>query len=138
MINNTSNVDFQNKNVGYIPGKCNLGKEETDRRKLQTWIGMGTTILCIIVIQVFYLTQPWRLIVFIPLSYSILCFQQARQKFCVLFGINGVYNFTDKRKVVAIKEEESLEKDRKKAWQIIFTSTLIAFIIVIVYFYLPI
>jgi len=133
-----SNNEFQNDNGGYIPGICNLGKKEINKRKVQSIAGLALTILCIITLQFFHFEPVWRLIVFAPLFYSIICFLQAREKFCVVFGIYGVYNFTDERNVVAVEEEEYHTKDRKKAFKIFFTSLAIAIVIVVIYFYLPV
>ena len=74
---------------------------------------------------------------FFPLSYAILCSFQAQQKFCVAFGIKGIFNFEEMRKSTIIENTENKKKDNIKAWQIIFKSFFLAFLIVTIYFFLP-
>ena len=127
----------KNEENEYVPGTCNMGEKEIERRKKLVIIGSTFTILSIVILQVFGFPTEWRLIIFFPLSFTILCFQEALQKFCVVFGIKGVFNFKNIRKVIRIEQEDDRKKDRKKGWVIIFTSALIGFVVAMIYFYLP-
>ena len=124
-------------NDEYIPGKCNLGLQEIQSRKRKALIGFLISTLTITGLQFFHFHPAWRFIVFFPLSYAILCSFQAQQKFCVAFGIKGIFNFEEMRKSTIIKNTENKKKDNIKAWQIIFKSFFLAFIIVTIYFFLP-
>ena len=135
--NSTNNIPKNNTNE-YVPGKCNLGYEEIDRRKRNAHRGLIITILGIAALQLLNLSSIWRLLLFIPLSYAILCYYQAQQKFCVAFGIFGIYNFLEIGKVTKVSEPEYKIKDKRNAWLIILKSFLLALIIVVVYYFLPI
>jgi len=121
----------------YIPGTCNIGRKEIQRRKIQATIGLFVSVVSMFLL--FPNKQPGllRLIVFAPIFYTVLCFLQAKNKFCILFGITGVFNFNDSRKLTPVKEKDFHAKDRRKSILILFLSGLIAFIITIIYFYFP-
>ena len=100
-----------NVNNDYIPGKCNLGSEEIEMRKRKAKIGLILTLLSIIALQIFHPSPNYKLLIFIPLFYSILCYYQAQQKFCVAFGIIGIYNFGNLGKSKRVIESEFKNKD---------------------------
>ncbi len=127
-----------NVNKEYIPGKCNLGTEEIEMRRRKAKIGLMLTLLSIIAIQIFHPSLNYRLLIFIPLFYSILCYYQAQQKFCVAFGIIGIYNFEKLGKSKRVLENEFKNKDIKNSWLIILKSFLLSFLIVAIYYFLPI
>ena len=135
--NSTNNIPKNNTNE-YVPGKCNLGYEEIYRRKRNVLRGLILTILGITALQLLNTPSIWRFLLFMPLSYVILCYYQAQQKFCVAFGIFGIYNFLEIGKVTKVSEPEYKIKDKLKAWLIILKSFLLALIIVVVYYFLPI
>jgi hypothetical protein len=129
--------DSDKTSDAYNPGVCNLGKKETSDRKLKAYSGLILTIFCIAVIEWMNLSNKYRLLIFFPLAYSIICFIQAKEKFCVVFGLRGVYNFNDKRKLTKISSKEFISKDRRKSLWILFQSVIFAIIITILYYYLP-
>lgn len=136
LLMNSSFLNDEDNDKDYIPGTCNIGVKEVQRRKFLALLSFTGTIIAIIILQKFELPKVWRLAVFIPLWFFILNFLQSYFKFCVFFGIKGLFNFNDIRRVKRIKKEEDRNKDAKKGWQIIFASIVIAFIFVILYFYL--
>ena len=138
MHTNLPGNNNMNVNNDYIPGKCNLGSKEIEMRKRKALGGLILTILSIIAIQIFHLSPKYRLIIFIPLFYSILCYYQAQQKFCVAFGIIGIYNFGNLGKSKRVIESEFKNKDIRNSWLIIFKTLLLSFLIVVIYYFLPI
>ncbi len=128
----------QSGNNDYIPGKCNLGTEEIEMRSRKAKIGLMLTLLSIIAIQIFHPSLNYRLLIFIPLFYSILCYYQAQQKFCVAFGIIGIYNFETLGKSKRVTQNEFKNQDIKNSWLIILKTFLLSFIIVAIYYFLPI
>ena len=127
---------MQNNGNGYIPGICNLGKKEISRRKYQAIAGLLITIAFVIIVQMYQIETIWKLLIFAPVFYTTICLLQAREQFCVVFGINGVYNFSDERDLIPVNEVEYRVKDRKKAIKILFLSVFIAVVISVIYFYL--
>ena len=135
--NNYSIEEKQKEFNAYLPGKCNIGKKEIEKRKWLALSGLLIVIASVYILQVYSFSYQWRALIFFPLSYSILCFLQAKNKFCVLFGLTGVFNFNDIRKLTSIKEIDYHQKDRRKSLIIIFTSIFVALVITMIYLNLP-
>jgi hypothetical protein len=76
--------------------------------------------------------------VFFPVALSAIGFLQARLKFCVNFGMRGVYNFDDPGKTFTVEQQEDLKKDRAKSMRMITIGIMIGVLIAIVYFFLPV
>lgn len=127
-----------NINNDYIPGQCNLGSKEIEMRKRKAFGGMIITLLSIIAIQIFHPSPNYRLLIFIPLFYSILCYYQAQQKFCVAFGIIGIYNFESLGKSKRVTQNEFKNQDRRNSWLIILKTFFLSFLLAAIYYFLPI
>lgn len=134
----TSGNNNLNVNNDYISGKCNLGSEEIKMRRRNAKIGLILTLLSILALQIFDPSPNYKLFIFIPLFYSILCYYQAQQKFCVAFGIIGIYNFGNLGKSKRVMQNEYKNKDIKNSWLIILKSFLLSFLLVAIYYFLPI
>ncbi len=133
-IHGNENQQYSNE---YIPGQCNLGIDEINSRKWKSLIGLIVSVLYIIMLYLFHVTNEWRLFLFIPLFYSVICYYQAQRKFCVVFGIKGIFNFEKIGKSTNVTNDLFKLQDRRNAWRIIFISFIFTFIIVAVYFFLP-
>ena len=122
----------------YIPGTCNIGKEEINKRRRGAYSALAVTVICVIALQLTHAPQGWRLLLFIPLSSTILSFMQAYMKFCVGFGIKGAFNFGVTGKLIKIVKDEYLQKDRAKARKMILSSAAIGLLLAVVYYLLPV
>ena len=127
------------ENTGkYIPGTCNIGKEEIRIRRNGAIIGAILTVICIILFQWFDVNRGWRLLISIPIATSAISIQQWYLKFCVAFGLKGIFNFDELGKFVNITDKEQLKKDRAKSYRMIITGILIGLVAAIVYYLLPV
>ena len=106
-----------NTELKYIPGQCNIGPDEINKRLRLGYIGLGTMILFIIAFEVFQFPDNFKLLLFIPCAYTLSGFLQARQRFCFLYGFFGLFSLTGKRQ--KILEASQLHRDRNKALIII-------------------
>lgn len=131
---NKNNDDSDNH---YIPGACNIGREEIKRRKKATIFSVVLTITVIILLLVFDTNKIWRLTLFIPAASLGVSFQQWYFKFCVAFGIKGVFNFGDIGKTFSIKQKENYRKDRMKAWQMITSGMVFGLIVALIFYFMP-
>jgi hypothetical protein len=50
----------------YIPGVCNMGREEIKRRKTAGWTGLILTLVTIFLLWWLDASKWWHLVVFIP------------------------------------------------------------------------
>jgi hypothetical protein len=122
---------------GYIPGVCNIGKKEIERRKKGTIFSVVLCILCIALIQWYEPDRAWKLLLFIPAASLGVSLQQWYFKFCVAFGIKGVFNFGGIGKTFTIEQKEYFRKDRIKAWQMIISGVVFGVVVALIFYYLP-
>lgn len=119
----------------YIPGTCNIGPQEINARKKFAFFSAGLSLILIAALLGFHVDKIWRLTLFIPAVSFGVGFQQWYNKFCVNFGLRGVFNFGDIGKTFTVEQQENYKKDRAKAWKMINIG--IAFgVIVTVLFYI--
>ncbi len=122
----------------YIPGACNIGKSEIERRKQGGWIGLIVTVILYAILAYFEIPRIWRLIIFFPATMAVIGFLQARMHFCAYFGMVGVFNFgPEVGKTDTVEQAEFRAADRRKAWQIIIYSVFIGAAVALAAFYLP-
>lgn len=138
ILNLTSSGSPNQQQEEYIPGVCNIGKKEIERRKHAAIFGFALCLLCITLIQWFDADRVWKLLLFIPAASLGVSFQQWYFKFCVAFGIKGVFNFGNIGKTFSVEQKEYFRKDRIKAWQMIISGILFGVIAAIIYYYSPI
>lgn len=123
---------------GYIPGTCNIGKKEIERRKMAAIFSFIFCILFIAFMQWYEAAKIWKLLLFIPASSLGVSFQQWYFKFCVAFGIKGVFNFGNIGKTFSVEQKENYRKDRVKAWQIIVSGLGFGLLVGLLYYLLPV
>ena len=112
----------------YIPGVCNIGREEINQRKLVGVIGLVITIVTLFLLTFFNASSGLKLIVIIPAAISSMGFLQARAHFCVFYGWASLFNFDSLGKKNKVEKDEYVLLDRKKSLHIVLYSLLIGFI----------
>jgi hypothetical protein len=120
----------------YIPGVCNIGKNEIRKRKYGGWTGLIITIILYSVLAYLELPRVWRFLVFVPATMAAVGFLQARMHFCAYFGLSGLFNMGAGR-ADTVEQAEFRAMDRKKAWSIILYSMFMGAVIAIAAYYLP-
>ena len=112
-------------NNEYIPGVCNIGREETVFRKK---VAVGALLIVIITFVFFFIfnvTGGFRFLVAIPAFISAMGFLQARAHFCARLGLTALFNFGELGKYSKVNNNEYILMDRKKSLKIIFYSLAI-------------
>jgi len=110
----------------YIPGVCNIGPAEINKRRQSGWVGLGVTILLWVAFWFFRVPAAWRLLLFFPAALSATGFLQAALHFCAGFGVLGVFNFgSEVGKTETVEQMDFRHKDQRKAFQIILYSVMI-------------
>ncbi len=131
--NNGSNPS----NEKYIPGACNMGREEIKRRKASGWTGLVLTAITLTLLLWFNAPHWMRLIVFIPAVMGATGFIQAYNKFCVYFGLGHMFNLGEVGKTDTIDQKEFRAKDRARAWQLLAYAFGTGLIITVIVYLLP-
>lgn len=127
---------MKQSNQGYMPGLCNIGPREIARRQLIGWWGLAATIVLWGSLYVLEIPRVWQLLLFFPASLSAIGFLQASFRFCATFGLKGLFNLgPELGSTESIKEIAYREIDRRRAWKIIFTSTLIGVAVALLGYY---
>ena len=119
----------------YIPGVCNIGKEEIRMRWMTGWIGFAITIALWLGFILNSSSASWRLLLFVPAYVSAIGLLQASMHFCVAFGAKGLFNFNPEvGKVETVDQAEFRAKDKAKAIQIMLMAGLVAAAVTLVAF----
>jgi len=122
----------------YIPGVCNIGEAEIRRRLRFGWAGLAAYVLLGALLLLIDADRTARLIVFVPAFAASFGFMQAYLHFCAYFGLSALFNFQEAgSSPEEIWEEELRTADRRRAWQIIGYSVLIAIAMTAVVYLLP-
>jgi hypothetical protein len=117
----------------YIPGVCNIGPGEVNKRLRIGYIGLALMIIFIISAGFFDFPPVWKLALFAPTVYAISGFLQARQKFCFMYGFFGLFGFAGKRS--RVKDDAQAQLDKSKALKLIGQIFFISTAITLLYYF---
>ncbi|MEN9605497.1 MAG: hypothetical protein RJB29_371 [Actinomycetota bacterium] len=121
----------------YIPGTCNLGKDEIRSRQIVALFGLFLTISSVIGILAADQGRSVRFSIFIPAMIFSVGFVQSRSKFCLAYGFAGTFNFERLGKISRVASVEDRRADRKTAITILLKAAALAAVITVVFFVLP-
>ncbi|MBJ7286974.1 MAG: hypothetical protein JHD34_04195 [Candidatus Nanopelagicus sp.] len=121
----------------YIPGTCNLGKDEIRSRQIVALFGLFLTISSVIGILAADQGRSVRFSIFIPAMIFSVGFVQSRSKFCLAYGLAGTFNFERLGKISRVASVEDRRADRKTAITILLKAAALAAVITVVFFVLP-
>ena len=110
----------------YIPGTCNLGKEEIRRRQLVALIGLILSISSLIGLISADAEPMARVSLFLPLMVFAIGFIQSRKKFCLAYGLMGTFNLGKLGDIAKVQSPEDRRADRKTALTIFGQAVLLA------------
>ena len=125
-------IESKNK---YIPGICNLGKEELKLRKTAFFLATALLLIVIFLLQLFHTSHIWRLTVFIPAAYVAISYQQWYFRFCVNFGMKGVFNLGAIGKTTSVEQIEDIRKDKAKASKMIIAGLVFGAVVALFYYF---
>lgn len=136
MSNSTINKGTDTKET-YIPGVCNIGKDEVNRRRKAALYAGAMVLVVIATITITHADKLWRFLVFFPGTSFAIGVQQWSSKFCVGFGLRGVFNFKELGTVVPIEQQDMLKADRAKAIKMITIGVIGGLLITIAFYLVP-
>lgn len=120
----------------YVPGNCNIGKEEITRRYRNGYLGIFVALAIMIII---HLTEDYQLkwIVLIPVFYGLSGFIQARMHFCYAYGLSKIFSVSGKQQFSRVKDEDAIQKDRRTSWRIILMAFVGSLLFTLIYYQMP-
>jgi hypothetical protein len=122
----------------YIPGVCNIGKQETKQRRNAAIVGGIMAVIIAGTLVTLHLDKAWRFIVVLPLLSFGVGIQQWYYKFCVRFGMKGLFNFGDLGATHTVEQAEMHKADRNKALRMIIIGLLFAVAVAVGFYLLPV
>jgi len=122
----------------YIPGTCNIGIREIRRRQLVGGIGTFLTISTIFGFANHHSARISRLSTFLPARVMSIGYLQARKKFCLAFGLSGLFNFGKLGSTQRVISEEDRKIDRQAAIRLLLQAAALAAAVTALVFVLPI
>lgn len=105
----------------YRPGTCNIGAQEKRMRIL-----VGVVFGLVSIAWLAFMGWKASAYLFIPLFISSLGFVQARQNFCVAYGLAGKYSMNEFGHSKDVKNSDARNKDVNHSLVLIFFSAVIA------------
>lgn len=122
----------------YIPGTCNIGPSEIKARRNSAIVFSTIAIALIILLPCIHAGKLWRVTLFIPAASAGISFQQLYFRFCVNFGLRGVFNFGEIGKTFSVEQKEYFKIDRMKARRMIITGIIFGIIVSVIFYLLPV
>jgi hypothetical protein len=120
-------------NTQYLPGSCNIGKNEIRQRQVVALIGAILTLIAGAGLLSNEDPNPPRFFIFFPALIFAIGFVQSRKKFCLAYGFAGTFNFGKLGKASRVASAADRKADRKTAINIFLQSAALALGITVVY-----
>ena len=119
----------------YIPGKCNLGEAEINRRYRIGMIGAIASVMLIIFFEIIQPHPLWKLMLFVPLFYALSGFIQGKRKFCYFYGFKQVFSVEGVKTFKRVEGDDARIKDRNTAFNIVFLTFLGSLLLTLLYYW---
>ena len=133
-----TSAQVEKRTAQYIPGACNIGRDEIRVRALTGLAGLFITAILLIILLIVHASPVIRVIVFIPAFISALGFLQAYFHFCAYFGLRSLFNFEKAGTTPEEIWDDNMRRlDRRRAWTIIAYAALVAAGVTLVAFIIP-
>jgi hypothetical protein len=136
--NENLNSDSMDESDFYVAGSCNIGPQEIRRRQLVGGIGVFLTVTTILGFYQHHTSHLARLGVFLPAVVMSMGYLQARKKFCLAFGLSGLFNFGKLGAPHRVISEIDRKIDREAAIKLMVQAVTLAAAVTAVVFLLPI
>lgn len=111
--------------AGYRPGACNIGPDEIAQRRRAGLVGALVTLGLLALLLAIGAPAPFRLLIALPAAGTAITYLQAILRFCVAFGIAGVFNFGRVGHVTAVEDRAAKRVDRARALRVILAGSAI-------------
>lgn len=113
----------------YIPGVCNIGKHEVNRRRYVFIAAILLTVVWATLLFALGAPKLVRLTLIIPTTVLGITFQQWYYKFCIGYAYLGLFNFKDLMNPDKVTDNEYRKKDMLKVRAILISSFLYGLVI---------
>ncbi len=104
--------------AAYVPGVCNIGPAEIERRRQAGNAGVAASLGLLAILVAVRAPRRTRWLVTLPAAGAASGYLQARLRFCAGFGSRGVYNFGRLGTVNHVQAAEARRLDRARSARI--------------------
>ena len=125
------------KTPEYSSGSCNIGGAEVQRRKISGVIGAMFAVAYYVACIFLNAPKGIRAIIFLPLILAWTGWLQSRRKFCMAFGLMGVFNFGKLGETTRIVEIDNRSRDRKRALIMLTQAIALSIVSALVFTLIP-
>ena len=125
--------DFQ-----YAAGSCNIGPKEIRRRRFVGLVGLALVLITVASFHSQHIKGFSRVSVFLPSILFSVGYLQSRKKFCLAFGMAGIFNFGSLGQVSKVISPADKALDRKTALNLMIQAFGLAALITIIVLVLPV
>lgn len=125
------------KTPDYIPGSCNIGGQEIRRRQYVTVISAIFTLVAFIFLISTDMSRTERLLIFFPIVATGIGWQQTRRRFCLAYGLSGVFNFGTTSDRSMIEDPVARAADRALVLKVLVQSAAVAGVLTLLVAILP-
>lgn len=125
------------KTPEYQPGSCNIGGPEIRRRKISAIIGAIFSIAFYIFVLSIHAPKGVRALIFFPLVLATIGWYQSRRKFCLAYGLSGVFNIGNLGEVSRVQDPAQRSADRAQALKMLAQATVVAVMLALLLTFFP-
>ncbi len=130
-------IQIQRPDPEYRAGACNIGHDEI-RKRWRFGHEMALFALVLFAVLVFvHAPALLRFIIAAPVAVSAACYLEAALRFCVRFGMNGLFNFGGLGSTGTVADQMARARDRRRAIQLSSASLVVALLVGTVAVLLP-
>ena len=129
--------DTDHRPGDYRPGACNIGRAEIRSRWRLGHLMLLVTIALYAVLVLAHTPALIRFVVAAPAAVGAACYFEAALKFCVRFGMRGLFNFGGLGAEAKVVDSQARARDRRRAAQLSAASLVVALLIGTVAVLLP-
>jgi glucan phosphoethanolaminetransferase (alkaline phosphatase superfamily) len=137
--NTISKTSLSSTSGSYIPGVCNINTAEIAYRRKSGHVMLAITVFLTVVLFMLPLNQWLRVVLFTPIFVTAVCYLQAKYKFCVSYGANGMQNATEgDKEAQEIVDAAAKKLDRDRTRKIKLQAAGIAAVVATILIFIPV
>ena len=129
---------IENQDFQYAAGSCNIGPKEVRRRRFVGIVGLVLVFITVVSFHSQHVKGLSRLSLFLPAILFSIGYLQSRKKFCLAFGLAGIFNFGSLGQISKVISPADKALDRKTALNLIIQAFGLAALITIIVLVLPV
>ncbi len=129
---------IENQDFQYAAGSCNIGPKEVRRRRFVGIVGLVLVFITVVSFHSQHVKGLSRLSLFLPAILFSIGYLQSRKKFCLAFGLAGIFNFGSLGQVSKVISPADKALDRKTALNLMIQAFGLAALITIIVLVLPV